>query len=141
MANSDNMVAHGLGTEEQGGKKTFVDMLSYGHLPERKLHLDHTDSWPKGVHGRTRRYKIPIEEFEILSVRLDPQSCKEEMTLEGPHTLVVTRGTITARVGDETMTLPQGHTAFVRANAKLQLELVEGSEGEIWGSFYSKKDW
>lgn len=56
--NSDNMVAHGLGTEEQGGISTFVDMLSYRHLPASNLLLSYEDASKYGKHGCTRYYKV-----------------------------------------------------------------------------------
>lgn len=58
MANSDNMVAHGLGTSEQGGISTFVEMLSYRHLPAEKLLVSHDDVWSKAEYGYARLYNV-----------------------------------------------------------------------------------
>lgn len=58
MANSDNMVAHGLGTSEQGGISTFVEMLSYRHLPAEKLLVSHDDVWSKSENGYARLYNV-----------------------------------------------------------------------------------
>jgi mannose-6-phosphate isomerase len=128
-------VCHGLGETEQGGKQTFVDMLSYRHLPSSKLTLSYEDGW-QGKEGNTRLYHVPITEFDILRVSLSPKSKTESITLPGPHTFVVTEGTVKASVGDESFTLKNGHSAFVRANAELKLELVDGEKGEVYGSFF-----
>jgi mannose-6-phosphate isomerase len=117
-------VCHGLGETEQGGKQTFVDMLSYRHLPSSKLTLSYEDGW-QGKEGNTRLYHVPITEFDILRVSLSPKSKTESITLPGPHTFVVTEGTVKA-----------SHSAFVRANAELKLELVDGEKGEVYGSFF-----
>ena len=111
-------------------------MLSYRHLPADKLLLEYVDNWEKGMQGNTRLYKIPIEEFEIIKVTLTKEKGTETLTLPGPHTFVVTHGTIKAKVDKEEIILKTGHTAFVRANAKLELELVDEDNGEIWGSFF-----
>lgn len=58
MANSDNMVAHGLGEADMGGRSTFVEMLSYRHLPAEDLLLEYEDKWSVGQKGLTRRYKV-----------------------------------------------------------------------------------
>ena len=128
-------VCHGLGETEQGGKQTFVDMLSYRHLPASKLTLKYEDGW-QGKDGNTRLYKVPITEFDIIRVSLSPSSKTENITLPGPHTFIVTEGTVIATVDGESLTLRQGHSAFVRANAELALELVEGEKGEVYGSFF-----
>lgn len=67
--NSDNMVAHGLGTEEQGGISTFVDMLSYRHLPASKLLLSYEDSSKYGKNGCTRYYDVRTDSL-VLNLRL-----------------------------------------------------------------------
>lgn len=54
------MVAHGLGTEEQGGISTFVEMLSYRHLPASKLLLEYKDGSKLGKNGLTRYYKVNL---------------------------------------------------------------------------------
>lgn len=128
-------VCHGLGETDQGGKKTFVDMLSYRHLPASKLTLSYTDAWDRGLSGRTRFYDVPIREFDLYNTTLTPSAKSESMQLKGPQTFVVTQGTVKATVGEESVTLGTGHTAFVRANAKLELELVDGSEGVVWSAF------
>jgi len=129
------------GDTEQGGLKTFVDMLSYRHLPANKLQLDIIKKWDVGRQGNTNLYKVPIEEFDILLVELSQSSSKETLTLPGPHTFVVTEGTIRATVGKESILLPKGHTAFVAANVQLELSLEDGEKGEVWGSFYQRKPW
>lgn len=142
MANSDNMVCHGLGETEQGGLDTFVDMLSYRHLPAKDLELQWIDSWDGGKKGNTRLYKVPIEEFDIIKVALEPgQKSTESLTLPGPHTFIVTKGTVKAKVGGEEIVLKKSHQAFVRANATLELELVDSEPVEIWGAFYQEKSW
>lgn len=60
------MVAHGLGTEEQGGISTFVQMLSYRHLPAEKLLLEYEDKWKMGRNGLTRHYKVRFPSFWLL---------------------------------------------------------------------------
>ncbi|GAA6001736.1 hypothetical protein JCM10207_002289 [Rhodosporidiobolus poonsookiae] len=135
MANSDNMVAHGLGTEEQGGISTFVEMLSYRHLPPQKLLLEYEDGWSKGKNGRTRRYKVPINEFDLLFVSLDAASPREQLSaLDGPLVYIVTEGVVTATVGNESLQLSKGQVAFVRAGVEIQIESPGG--GEVWGAFY-----
>lgn len=79
---------------------------------------------------------MPITEFDILWTKLDASNRKEKLTLPGPHTFVVTEGNVKARVGDEEIVLKRYHTAFVRANAELEIELLDGETAEIWGSFY-----
>lgn len=128
-------VCHGLGETEQGGKQTFVDMLSYRHLPASKLTLKYEDGW-QGKNGNTRLYRVPITEFDILRVTLTPSSKTEKITLPGPHTFVVTEGSVNATVNGESITLKKGHSAFVRPNVELELELVEGEKGEVYGSFF-----
>jgi len=115
-------------------------MLSYRHLPAKQLELQYIDGWDKGMYGHTRLYKVPIEEFDLIKVGLK-QGEMESLALPGPHTFVVTKGTIKAKVGDEELVLKQSHIAFVQANAALELELVDGQEGEIWGSFFQEKSW
>ena len=114
-------------------------MLSYRHLPASKLLLEYEDRWAKGTQGRTRLYKVPISEFDILTTTLDASNTKESFTLPGPHTFVVTEGTVKARVGQEEVTLSKGHTAFVRAEGQLELEYVSGGTVELWGSFYQRR--
>lgn len=71
QANSDNMVAHGLGESEMGGISTFVEMLSYRHLPAEQLLLEYEDKWSKGQRGLTRRYKVRSACFRLpLSLHL-----------------------------------------------------------------------
>jgi len=115
-------------------------MLSYRHLPAKQLELEWIDEWDKGMYGKTRLYKVPIEEFDLIKVALKHGE-KESLALPGPHTFVVTKGTIKAKVGDEELVLKQSHIAFVQANAALELELVDGQEGEVWGSFFQEKPW
>ncbi|BGP12822.1 hypothetical protein JCM10213_008083 [Rhodosporidiobolus nylandii] len=135
MANSDNMVAHGLGTEKQGGIKTFVEMLSYRHLPASDLLLKHEDKWTKGKNGLTRFYDVPIAEFDLLSTTLTPSSTTEVLSpLDGPLTFVVTDGILNATVGDETVELSRGQVGFVRAGVEVTFEAKGGAE--LWGTFY-----
>lgn len=143
MANSDSMVSHGLGDTEQGGIKTFVEMLTYRHLPAKQLELQKVEAWDGGNTGATTLYKVPISEFDILRVDLSSSKQSEEtLTLPGPHTFVVTRGAVRARVDDEELLLEQGHIALVRANATLSLRLANGKDSaEIYGSFYQEKSW
>ncbi|GAA6035127.1 hypothetical protein JCM8097_006378 [Rhodosporidiobolus ruineniae] len=139
MANSDNMVAHGLGTEEQGGIATFVEMLSYRHLPASKLLLEYQDGWTVGKHGRTRYYKVPIAEFDLLNVSLSngTSAVEELLPLYGPLTFVVTAGTVLITVGEEKLELSKGQVGFVRANVEIKFEAKDPStETELWGSFY-----
>lgn len=139
MANSDNMVAHGLGTEEQGGISTFVDMLSYRHLPASKLLLEYVDGSKYGKNGLTRYYKVPIAEFDLLSVSLSSATNRDSETispLDGPFTFVVTEGSVTINVEGETLTLSKGQAGFVKANAEIVIERSEGDKAEIWGAFY-----
>ena len=137
------MVCHGLGQTEQGGIKTFVEMLSYRHLPAKQLELQKVEAWDGGNNGATTLYKVPISEFDILRVDLSAaKKSEEKLKLPGPHTFVVTRGAVRARVDDEELLLEQGHIAFVRANATLSLQLADGhSSAEIYGSFYQEKSW
>jgi hypothetical protein len=58
-----SQVAHGLGTEAQGGVSTFVEMLTYRHLPAKDLLLKYTDGWEKGKNGRTRFYDVRLFPF------------------------------------------------------------------------------
>ncbi|GAA5922648.1 hypothetical protein JCM1841_006766 [Sporobolomyces salmonicolor] len=137
MANSDNMVAHGLGTEEQGGISTFVEMLSYRHLPAEKLLLQYEDGWSGGKNGLTRLYKVPIAEFDLLGTTLSPSSPSETLApLDGPLTFVVTEGTIALKVGSEQLELSQGQAGFVRAGAEIELKSAGSERAEIWGAFY-----
>lgn len=130
------MLIFSLLSQEQGGRKTFVDMLSYRHLPANDLKLTYEDAWSGGVHGRTRLYKVPITEFDILWTKLDSSNRTEKLTLPGPHTFVVTEGNVKAKVGNEEIVLKKYHTAFVRAEAELEIELLDSDHAEIWGSFY-----
>lgn len=81
-------------------------------------------------------YHVPITEFDILRVKLSSSRKTESITLPGPHTFVVTEGTVKATVDGESLTLKDGHSAFVRANAELSLELVDWEKGEVYGSFF-----
>ncbi|GAA6059091.1 hypothetical protein JCM10212_002062 [Sporobolomyces blumeae] len=139
MANSDNMVAHGLGTEEQGGISTFVDMLSYRHLPAKELLLEYEDRSKLGKNGLTRAYKVPIAEFDLLSVALSPASPRETISpLDGPLTFVVGTGTVAVSVDSERVELSRGQAAFVRAGAEISVERTGEGDGpaELWGAFY-----
>lgn len=129
-------VCHGLGDTTQGSLKTFVEMLSYRHLPTPDLKLSYEDKWSKGTQGNTRRYDVPIREFDILYTKLSSGSPRETFSLTGPHTFTVTKGNVKAKVGEEEMLLKESATAFVRANVTLELESVDGQEVEIWGAFY-----
>ena len=86
MANSDNMVAHGLGEADMGGRSTFVEMLSYRHLPAEELLLEYDDKWSKGQNGLTRLYKV-----RCLFSRSRSQSLRAVLTSilarppAGPH--------------------------------------------------------
>ncbi|GAA5832956.1 hypothetical protein JCM11251_000546 [Rhodosporidiobolus azoricus] len=137
MANSDNMVAHGLGTEEQGGISTFVEMLSYRHLPPSDLLLKYEDKWSKGKNGRTRRYDVPINEFDLLSISLSSSSPTEELSyLDGPLTYVLTEGTVITTVAGEKLELSKGQAGFVRAGVDIKFEAKNGQPAELWGAFY-----
>ncbi|GAA5984156.1 hypothetical protein JCM5350_005435 [Sporobolomyces pararoseus] len=138
MANSDNMVAHGLGTSEQGGISTFVDMLSYRHLPASELLLSYEDESKYGNNKLTRHYKVPIAEFDLLSVSLSSSSRFETITpLDGPFTFVVTEGSVDLKVDGDTLKLSRGQAGFVKANATIEVQLAEGGEkAEMWGAFY-----
>ncbi|GAA5890702.1 hypothetical protein JCM5296_004813 [Sporobolomyces johnsonii] len=137
MANSDNMVAHGLGTEEQGGISTFVEMLSYRHLPAEKLLLQYEDRWQGGKNGLTRLYKVPIAEFDLLGTTLSASSPSETLSpLDGPLTFVVTEGKVALKVGSEQIELSKGQAGFVRAGAEIELKSAGSEQAEIWGAFY-----
>ncbi|GAA6007096.1 hypothetical protein JCM11491_001507 [Sporobolomyces phaffii] len=136
MANSDNMVAHGLGTEEQGGISTFVDMLSYRHLPASSLLLKYEDGSKYGASGLTRHYKVPIAEFDLLSVSLARSSSETLSALDGPLTFVVTEGSVTVKVDDDTLQLSTGQAAFVKANSQISIEANNEERAELWGAFY-----
>ncbi|GAA5896854.1 class I mannose-6-phosphate isomerase [Sporobolomyces salmoneus] len=139
MANSDNMVAHGLGTEEQGGISTFAEMLSYRHLPASKLLLEYEDSSKYGEKGATRYYKIPIAEFDLLSISLSSSTSSSETIspLDGPFTFVVTEGNVKVTIDGEGIELSKGQAGFVAANSKISIENTkEGETAELWGAFY-----
>ncbi|GAA5942344.1 uncharacterized protein JCM15063_002977 [Sporobolomyces koalae] len=139
MANSDNMVAHGLGTEEQGGISTFVDMLSYRHLPASKLLLEYQDKSPLGHQGLTRHYKVPIAEFDLVSISLASSSTQETLKpLDGPLTFVVTEGSVSVTVEGETLKLSQGQAAFVKAGSEITFESIGDKKVELWGAFYNQ---
>ena len=112
-------------------------MLSYRHLPAKDLHLSYEDGWSGGAHGRTRLYNVPIAEFDISWTKLDASNRKEKLSLPGPLTFVVTEGNVKAKVGEEELTLNKYHTAFVRADADLEIELLGDEKAQIWGSFYN----
>ncbi|KPV78392.1 uncharacterized protein RHOBADRAFT_33074 [Rhodotorula graminis WP1] len=133
MANSDNMVAHGLGEADMGGRSTFVEMLSYRHLPAEDLLLEYEDKWSAGQQGLTRRYKVPIAEFDLLATTLTSVSPTETLSpLDGPLTFVVTNGTVKVTAGDDSVELSKGQAGFVRAGVEIKLE----GNGELWGAFY-----
>ncbi|GAA5834039.1 hypothetical protein JCM9279_004199 [Rhodotorula babjevae] len=133
MANSDNMVAHGLGEADMGGRSTFVEMLSYRHLPAEDLLLEYDDKWSKGQNGLTRLYKVPIAEFDLLATTLTSVSPTETLSpLDGPLTFIVTNGTVKATAGGDSVELSKGQAGFVRAGVEVQLE----GNGELWGAFY-----
>ncbi|GAA5849998.1 hypothetical protein JCM8547_000977 [Rhodosporidiobolus lusitaniae] len=137
MANSDSMVAHGLGSDKQGGLSTFVEMLSYRHLPPKELLLKYEDAWAKGKYGRTRRYDVPIPEFDLLSTTLSPGAATEVLSpLDGPLTVVVTQGAVTLTVDAESLTLTKGQVGFVRAGVEIKMGTKEGMSSEVWGAFY-----
>ncbi|TNY21072.1 RmlC-like cupin domain-containing protein [Rhodotorula diobovata] len=134
QANSDNMVAHGLGESEMGGISTFVEMLSYRHLPAEQLLLEYEDKWSKGQRGLTRRYKVPIAEFDLLATTLTSVSESTETLspLDGPLTFIVTNGSVKVTAGGDSVSLTKGQCGFVRAEVEIQLE----GNGELWGAFY-----
>lgn len=136
MANSDNMVAHGLGTEEQGGISTFVDMLTYRHLPADQLLVPYEDAWHKGQEGLTRLYNVPIAEFDLIRVSLPPSREEKLSALDGPLCLVVTEGAVEVTVDGESLTVSRGQAAFVRAGADIVFSNAGAKEVEIWGAFY-----
>ncbi|POY71440.1 putative Mannose-6-phosphate isomerase [Rhodotorula taiwanensis] len=136
MANSDNMVAHGLGTEEQGGISTFVDMLTYRHLPADQLLVPYQDAWNKGQEGLTRLYNVPIAEFDLIRVSLPPSREEKVSALDGPLCLVVTAGAVEVTVDGESLTVSRGQAAFVRAGADIAFSNAGAKEVEIWGAFY-----
>ncbi|GAA5864472.1 hypothetical protein JCM3774_005139 [Rhodotorula dairenensis] len=136
MANSDNMVAHGLGTEEQGGISTFVEMLTYRHLPADQLLVSHEDKWQKGRQGLTRLYHVPIAEFDLLRVSLPTARDEKLKPLDGPLCLVVTEGTVDVSAGDESLKLSRGQAAFVRAGVDVSFTNAGAQAAEVWGAFY-----
>ncbi|BGP44879.1 Mannose-6-phosphate isomerase [Rhodotorula kratochvilovae] len=133
MANSDSMVAHGLGESEMGGIQTFVEMLSYRHLSAEKLMLEYEDKWSTGEKGLTRRYKVPVNEFDLLATTLTATESSETLSpLDGPLTFVVTDGSIKVTADGDTVGFAKGQVGFVRAGVEIQLE----GNGELWGAFY-----
>ncbi|BGO96634.1 Mannose-6-phosphate isomerase [Rhodotorula toruloides] len=137
MANSDNMVAHGLGTSEQGGISTFVEMLSYRHLPAEKLLVSHDDVWSKAENGYARLYNVPIAEFDLLAIFLSTGRNFERLSpLDGPLCFVVTQGEVTVTAGHDSVTLTKGQAGFVRAGVEVKFTREGEAPTQVWGAFY-----
>lgn len=136
MANSDNMVAHGLGTEEQGGIATFVEMLTYRHLPADQLMVPHQDAWKQGQQGLTRLYNVPIPEFDLIRTSL-PASQNERLSpLDGPLCIVVTEGSVEVQADGQSLKVTRGQAAFVRAGTEILFVNSGAQEATVWGALY-----
>ncbi|BGP04779.1 Mannose-6-phosphate isomerase [Rhodotorula toruloides] len=137
MANSDNMVAHGLGASEQGGISTFVEMLSYRHLPAEKLLVSNDDVWSKSENGYARLYNVPIAEFDLLAIFLSTGRNFERLSpLDGPLCFVVTQGEVTVSAGDDSVTLTKGQAGFVSAGTEVKFTREGEAPTQVWGAFY-----
>ncbi|KAH8926199.1 RmlC-like cupin [Atractiella rhizophila] len=133
MANSDNMVCHGLG-QEAGGVQTFVDMLSYRHVPASSLRLNRSS---RPGTSFTTIYSPPIPEFNLLHTSLS--GCESELLqFGGPLVLLVLKGSAVIENKMDTgerMELGIGHSIFVKAGTEIRLESRQ-QQTELWGAFY-----
>lgn len=103
------------------------------------MELTYSENW-QGQAG-ARYYKVPISEFAIVRISLSNEDKEVTLTGLGPHTLVVTKGTIIADVAGERLELSEGHSAFVRAGATLCFTLAgDASSAEVYGAFYDENE-
>ncbi|OCH90105.1 mannose-6-phosphate isomerase [Obba rivulosa] len=141
MATSDNVLNAGFvdPAERRAQVPTFIRALSCTARPASHWALP-AEPYAHSRGDRTRAYRPPLEEFVVLGTTLSAAVREERFgPARGPMVGIVVKGTVRVATNaqakeedDEEMRAAPGTVVFVRPGNGVQMELVEGEEGEVW---------
>jgi mannose-6-phosphate isomerase class I len=100
------------------------------------LELKHSQ-WSKGSQGKTEFYDVPMDEFDLLNIKLE--NGEEEVVKEGirgPSVFVVNQGRVvlSALQGDKEEELSTGNVVMIKPGFGWKVKAVEG-KADVWGAF------
>jgi mannose-6-phosphate isomerase class I len=132
-------------TDQQSDPHIFLKALDYKTSVSKNLELKHT-KWEKSTRGATHFYKAPMDEFDLLNIRLGTiggaggGSGEEEVVkegIQGPSVFVVNEGRVVFSTveGQHEEDLPTGHVVFIKPKTAWKVRAVDGGKADVWGAF------
>ncbi|HLT85014.1 MAG TPA: mannose-6-phosphate isomerase, class I [Phototrophicaceae bacterium] len=111
MASSDNVLRAGL-TDKHVDVPEVLDCVDYVAAPPIRIA-------PEVVHGATRVFYAPVDDFELSVTSLADGDCADgarPLPGRGPRVLLCLDGAVEVSAAGGTLTLARGEAAFVRAD-------------------------
>lgn len=128
MARSNNVLNSGFcPPAERNSIDLFSDTLTFKAHSKADVVLPSTETG-KSKAGRTRVYRPPMSEFDMLRVELGEAEGDEIEGSEGPGVLIVTRGSGRMEADGESFELGEGAIHFVAPGVKVRWVTEKGME-------------
>jgi mannose-6-phosphate isomerase len=128
MARSNNVLNAGFcPPADRNSIDLFADTLTFKAHSKGDLVLPSKETG-KSKTGRTKVYRPPMSEFDMLRVELGAGDGDEIEGSDGPGVLIVTRGSGRMQADGESFELGEGAIYFVAPGVKVKWETEKGME-------------
>ncbi|KAL2142887.1 hypothetical protein VTI28DRAFT_655 [Corynascus sepedonium] len=128
MARSNNVLNSGFcPPAERSSIDLFADTLTFQAHSKEDMVLPSSKT-DKSRTGRTRVYRPPMSEFDMLRAQLEAGEEDEISQSEGPGVLIVTSGTGRMEADGKRFELAEGAIYFVAPGVKVKWETDKGLE-------------
>lgn len=112
MAASDNVLRGGL-TPKHVDVDELLRVLRFEVLEQPIVRAERVSDGPGGT---VSTWPTPVAEFRLMSADVAAAGAGVTLPADGPRSIICTRGRVTLRAGDESLTLGAGYAAFVPAH-------------------------
>jgi mannose-6-phosphate isomerase len=126
MARSDNVLNTGFcPAAGRHSADVFCDALTFSPHSVQESMLQ-SQAYSGSGHGKTKVYKPPMSEFNMLATELSAGQKETLAAVEGPSIAVVTNGQGTLKAKDKSWELGEGSVFFIAQGVELELQSGEG---------------
>lgn len=134
MARSDNVLNTGFCPKaDRSNIRDFCQVLTFDPHDKDQALLK-AEKYSRSEEGRTKVYRPPLSEFNMLQTRLQPGEAEGLGGVDGPSILIATEGGAKVQANGSSFDLEEGHVYFVARNVRLGLKA--GDNGLLMQTAY-----
>ncbi|KAL1581694.1 hypothetical protein WHR41_09524 [Cladosporium halotolerans] len=126
MARSNNVLNTGFCPKaERASAELFCSSLTFTPHSAQECILQ-SELYKGGGHDKTRIYKPPMSEFNMLVTKLGPREKETLVAVEGPSVILVTRGAAQLKAEGRTWEISEWNVFFVAHGTEVVVESTNG---------------